>query len=189
MIKAIGLAGPDGVGKSTLARALQQFDMECEIVSMATPLKNMLRSLMMDCGMNAAQVDWAFSAERKNHGLVMLEGRSPRDAMRTLGTEWGRDSVGPNLWVNVWKRKVLSQLPDHVTAIADDVRFPNEVAAIRSIGGVVIRLHRDGIGHKKGHVSNLGIDNPDFDVNLSMGAEPAAFYIMDLLAARERQSC
>jgi hypothetical protein len=61
---------------------------------------------------------------------------SPRRALQTLGTDWGR-ALGESLWVNA----TLDTLPEGHTVICD-VRFPNEVEAIQARGGKVIRLRR-----------------------------------------------
>jgi hypothetical protein len=50
-------------------------------------------------------------------------GVSPRHLMVTLGTEWGRDAVHPDLWVRIW----AASLPEAAHVVAEDVRFPNEV--------------------------------------------------------------
>jgi hypothetical protein len=67
-----------------------------------------------------------------------LSGRSPRHAMQTLGTEWGRDQMNENFWVNITLQRV--KLFDRV--VISDVRFPNEVDMIRKLGGMVVRVER-----------------------------------------------
>jgi len=68
--------------------------------------------------------------------------------MQTIGTEWGRNMIHPDIWVRAWEQS----LPEDADVVVDDVRFPNEVAAIRRLGGDVIRICRDG--HEPGeHIS------------------------------------
>jgi hypothetical protein len=43
--------------------------------------------------------------------------------MVTLGTEWGRDAVHPDLWVRLW----AASGPRTSRVVVEDVRFPNEV--------------------------------------------------------------
>lgn len=91
----------------------------------------------------------------------MLRIRTPRTIMQLLGTEAGRDILHPNIWVNAlfadYKVKGAIGIADfgktspdfsNVKAfypnwIITDVRFPNEVKAIKDRGGIVIRLARD----------------------------------------------
>ena len=50
--------------------------------------------------------------------------------------------IHPDLWANVWKRHV-AQMDGPV--VVDDLRFPNEAAAIRQMGGVIWRVYRPGL--------------------------------------------
>ena len=65
---------------------------------------------------------------------------SPRLALQLMGTEAGRDVFHPDLWVHTVMRR-CSQFPGLNYVIAD-VRFPNEINAIRDSGGKVIRVRR-----------------------------------------------
>lgn len=63
--------------------------------------------------------------------------------MQTLGTEWGRECIAPD----VWTRLTLAgaSLREGRSVVIDDVRFPNEVVAIRALGGIVVRIERPGL--------------------------------------------
>lgn len=76
---------------------------------------------------------------------------TPRYIMQQLGTGFGR-SIHPNLWVNSLftdfkKVKVNDgdteeyELPNWIIT---DVRFPNEVSAIKERGGINIKVFRPG---------------------------------------------
>lgn len=65
---------------------------------------------------------------------------SPRLALQLMGTEAGRDVFHPDLWVHTVMRR-CEQAPWNNYVIAD-VRFPNEINAIKDSGGVVIRVRR-----------------------------------------------
>ena len=65
---------------------------------------------------------------------------SPRLALQLMGTEAGRDVFHPDLWVHTVMRR-CELAPWHNYVIAD-VRFPNEIDAIRKSGGKVIRVRR-----------------------------------------------
>jgi len=65
---------------------------------------------------------------------------SPRLALQLMGTEAGRDVFHPDLWVHTVMRR-CEQAPWNNYVIAD-VRFPNEIYAIKMSGGKVIRVRR-----------------------------------------------
>ena len=63
---------------------------------------------------------------------------SPRLALQLMGTEAGRDVFHTNLWVYTVQRR-CERNKNYVIA---DVRFPNEIKAIREAGGKIIRVKR-----------------------------------------------
>jgi hypothetical protein len=67
--------------------------------------------------------------------------------MQTLGTEWGRNCIHPNLWVDLWGESACSALEfgDARGVVCDDVRFANEADAVRRIGGEIWGVSRDGV--------------------------------------------
>jgi hypothetical protein len=139
--RLIGLIGPAGAGKSTVAKAITYWVPGAIIRPMAYPLKEMLRAL----GLTDAQLNGA----GKGTPCDLLHGQTPRHAMQTLGTEWGRQMIHPDLWLRAWETHVSRQMPFGLTIIADDVRFRNEACAIRQRNGVLWR------------VSGRAIDMPD----------------------------
>jgi hypothetical protein len=77
---------------------------------------------------------------------------TPRTLMQLLGTEAGREIIHPNIWVNALfadYEKVMRtnanedhELFNMPNWIITDVRFPNEVLAVKNRGGIVIRVNR-----------------------------------------------
>ena len=126
----IGLSGPLGAGKS-LAAKLLSVHYGLPIVPLAAPLKAMLETL----GVPPANLYG--TPAQKAEPLAMLGGKSAREAMQTLGTEWGRQCVDEGLWRRAWLAKAGTR------AIADDVRFWDEAEMIQARGGIVIRIVRD----------------------------------------------
>jgi hypothetical protein len=102
-----------------------------------------------------------FGPQTDAHGHNVEVYLTPRYALQTLGTEWGRNCY-TNTWVDYairvasrleagWEYSapmgVCGQQLHKYTGIAiPDVRFKNEVAAIKKAGGVVIRVDRPGYG-------------------------------------------
>ena len=160
--RIIGLAGRKGSGKTTAARALA--DHAATLVAplnFADPLKRMLRVFL-----TAEQTD----GDQKEQPIDWLDGVTPRRLMQTLGTEWGRDTVHPDFWIRLWERQAADLLswPNAVVVVAD-VRFPNEVAAVRRLGGKVIWIDR-AVAAADQHVSERQLEATDCDGFLRNGS-------------------
>lgn len=153
MHRLIGLCGYAHNGKSLAAKYL--FDKHEFInVKFAETLKDMLRSL----GLDHRHIE----GELKEVPCELLSGKTPRHAMRTLGAEWGRDQMDPNFWVNIWRHKANTRLIRGINVVCDDVRYENEVAAIKEMGGVIWRIDRgivpDNIEHSSERPDLLDVD-------------------------------
>lgn len=135
-MRLIGLTGYAGSGKSAVASALEK-RFGFNRVRFATPLKNMLRAL----GLTYHELE----GDGKQEPCDLLCGKTPRHAMLTLGTEWGRDLIGGDLWVRAWKKEIESYGDLNVKIVAEDVRYHNELAAVESLGGVIWQVSRPGV--------------------------------------------
>jgi hypothetical protein len=129
--RVIALTGLAGAGKSSAARHLVERHGYARI-PFAGPLKAMLRAI----GLTDAQIDGPL----KEKPAVLLMGQTPRYAMQRLGTEFGRDLIHPDLWVNLWRDQAEKVLEAGGRVVADDCRFPNEVETIRALGGKIIAI-------------------------------------------------
>lgn len=148
----IGLTGPARCGKST-AQSIIADRFGLARMNFADPLKDGLGPML---GLDERHL----SGELKEHPLPWL-GKSPRELMQTLGTEWGRELVANDLWVRVARQR-LAQLEDaegeaFQGAVFSDVRFPQEADFIRRHGGTVIHLYRPGTAEVRPHISEAGI--------------------------------
>jgi hypothetical protein len=143
----IGLCGLAGAGKSTARIGLCLRGWHWR--PFAGPLKAMLQAM----GLNPDETDGAL----KEAPCALLGGKTPRHAMQTLGTEWGRMLIDPDLWVRSW----AARLPEDGDVVADDVRFRNEAEAIRDLGGRVIMIVRPGLVSAGTHVSEKMMFEPD----------------------------
>lgn len=152
-MRLIALSGRAGSGKNTVADMLG-----CPQISFAEPLKRFCQEVF---AFTDAQM-FGPSSERNRPdpryhrpcpscfltgcpncndlGVTFL---TPRHALQTLGTEWGRDCYG-NVWADLGVRKALAT-PSHVVVITD-CRFVNEAEAVRRAGGEVWRVVRPGAG-------------------------------------------
>lgn len=140
-----------GCGKSTAAQALC-IEHGFVRVSFADPLRKMTGALLQELGCDTAQVGHLLHEGKEE--IIPELGVSTRHLLRTLGTEWGRDCIHPNLWVRVWTKKVANL--DRV--VVDDLRFPNELEAVRYRGGTVIEITRPGTDRNDLHRSDGALD-------------------------------
>jgi len=92
----------------------------------------------------------------KEHELSVLNGKSPRHVMQTLGTEWGRQCMHEAFWVTIAMR--LAQA--YPRCVVTDVRFDNEAELVRNVGGRVFQIVREGMPRTDVHASEKGV-NPD----------------------------
>lgn len=139
----IVLTGAKGSGKTTLGKYLER-NLAFERIAMAAPLKNMLKAV----GLTEEELN----GDLKEAPSELLCGRSPRHAMQTLGTEWGRLLIGQEIWTNLWKNQVTNS-PKAV--VCDDIRYPNELTAAQELGCISINVRRQGTEGKDGHTSEL----------------------------------
>lgn len=158
-MKVIGLFSPaPGCGKTTVATEIMRLGNHAW-VPFAGVLKAMLTELLKGAGYERADAHRLIIHE-KELPLSLLPGNpTPRHLMRTIGTEWGMQQVHQDLWVEVWKAQAL-RLP---RVVADDVRFVNEAAAVRELGGELWCIERPGLSDSSGHASEAGLGEEMFD--------------------------
>ena len=84
-----------------------------------------------------------------------------RALLQRCGTEAGRGVLGEQVWVNA----AMNRLPAG-DVVFTDVRFPNEAAAIRNVGGVVIRVERPGLPNTDAHPSETAMAQYPFDATV-----------------------
>lgn len=152
--RLIGMTGRAGSGKTLAAGMIPG----AVVIQLADPLYAALATLLgvpevllRDRGFKERPIDWI--------------GKSPRQLLQSLGTEWGRDSVRPDLWLEQCRRRI-AMLQEHGvgTIVVADVRFENEASMIREAGGVVWHVRRPAAdGAEVAHSSEAGIHFSDGD--------------------------
>lgn len=161
--RVIVFTGAAGAGKSTAREAIMHASAWPSIwqhVSFAEPLKAMLRALLdYACG-DPATIHRMMAGDLKNESTSILNGRSPRYAMQTLGTEWGRDLIHPDIWIDIARQRITAARQKGYNVIVDDCRFQNEADMLYAIGARFIHIQgRGGIGTD--HPSERGVANCD----------------------------
>jgi len=128
----IALISPcPGCGKSTVAKYLTQPQGRLETLSvlipLAAPLKRMLATLLGDFGIGQYEACRYINGDWKEKPIPEIPGTpTARYLMQTLGTEWGRNLIHEDLWVQAWKRKATRAQ----VVVVDDVRRLNEYNAL-----------------------------------------------------------
>jgi hypothetical protein len=128
----IGLCGPAGCGKTTVAEALQDRH-GFTVISFADPLYGAVSAIT---GLSTDELKDRSIKESPLPGI----GKSPRFLLQTLGTEWGRTMVSKTLWIDL----AMGRAEKADNAVIADVRFDNEAEAIRERGGKVFYITRPG---------------------------------------------
>ena len=171
-IPLIGLAGQAGSGKDTLAEHLCQAHSFASL-ALATPLRDGLRIML---GLSLEELTRRDLKEARIDWL----GRSPRELSQTLGTEWGRELIHPEIWLRVAERTIARLRQSNPAGIVvTDIRFENEAEWVRAQGGTVWHLRRDQSGLQgatSNHVSEQHIPEIEGDVIVDNIGTIEAFY-------------
>ena len=164
-IRIIGLAGPAGVGKSTVARSISKIT-GGEVLSFADSIRLGLYIM-------------GFPIDVKEKERPVLGDYTSRDLMKKLGM-WGRD-----LDAGFWRDRVFDRIDRGVThiAIIDDVRFDNEAEGIRARGGSVFQLSRSGVDFAGDHPTECGLDSALIDHWIDVGDGTACETALEIINA------
>ena len=137
MALIIALYGPQQVGKSTAALSLVDHHGFVS-VAFADPLYRMIAALLNISMEEVRRLP-------KNEPMEALGGQTLRYTLQTLGTEWGREKISQNLWVDTARRSILSCVAAGHPVVVDDLRFDNEYDVLSEVGCLFVRLRRDGV--------------------------------------------
>lgn len=165
MTKIIAFSGRKQSGKSTGAQyvelALQRLKVpvSCATYSFADPLK---RDICMNIlGLTYEQCYGSDEDKNTMTDLIWADERlTARRAMEIIGTDIFRQLLH-DVWVRATMLKIQREKPD--IAIIPDCRFPNEVDAILSNSGYVIRLTLDPFNSQSN--SEKALDENNYDWN------------------------
>lgn len=162
-MQLIGIAGRKGAGKDSFAKPLIAAGFTQ--MRFADPLKGMLRALFYSAGCTIGEVEMMLEGVLKETPTPILCGKTPREAMQTLGTEW-REMVGRTLWTNIAFERIKRAGPD-AKIVVTDVRFHHEVMTIRALGGSVVRIERPTHhGEFSAHPSELEVGQLRVDATI-----------------------
>lgn len=135
----VGFCGYPYNGKTEAAKRLVDNHGFARI-NFADAVKRMILQL------EGVQERHVYGTKQDKEEIIIPLGASARYLMETLGTKWGRDMIKPSLWVDQAMEKALRLTHYNQTPVVfDDVRFHNEVNAIKNTGGIIIRIERPSI--------------------------------------------
>ena len=168
----IGISGKAGSGKDTAAKMLEVLyanpDISYEdfankryknfadiqIVHFADSLKETAQVLFR-IG------EWETNTQEGKKTTINWIGKTVRELLQGIG-QGLRDAIDPNLWVKI----LFANTEGWSYYIIADVRYPNEVYAIKKRNGVLIRIDRKGAGAGN-HSSETALDNyKEWDVHI-----------------------
>lgn len=150
--RVIGFTGLPGSGKDTFARYLALFSGKNRVTTekFAKPLKEAVASL---CNVSLDDLE-----DREFKETPLPCGKSPRQIMQLMGTEFVRNVLGENFFVQALAESVKDSSARVI--LITDVRFQNEADWIHSVGGKVFQIVRPDT-QASSHVSDAGIQNVD----------------------------
>lgn len=148
--RLIGIHGIARSGKDTVANFLVENHF-FQRYGFADPLRNFIATI------TGIPVSMLMDSPIKEEVYEPL-GKSPRYMMQTLGTEWGRNLIHPEIWVkaaNVAWRSCKQHLQKSM--VIPDVRFENEANFIRENNGEIWVITRPRTLTVNEHISEAGI--------------------------------
>jgi hypothetical protein len=147
----IAFWGPAGVGKTTAADISYEIArsnaFKATYVNFADPIYDMVGSLLYD--LYSDEIPHELCRVNKEIPLQKLSRLlnkrvCMRDLLTTLGTEWGRNLISPELWIALYRDKVHKAFKEYDVVITSDVRFTNEKELIlENYDSVLIKIDRE----------------------------------------------
>jgi hypothetical protein len=145
--RIIGLAGPAGCGKTFVASLVP----DAAVIQIADPIYAALSAIL---GIQDTVLRQRATKERPIDWL----GKSPRQLLQTLGTDWGRTLVAEDIWLRIARRRIEELAASGVsTVVIADVRFDNEARMVQEMGGEVWGVDRGPTAGVSPHVSESGL--------------------------------
>jgi hypothetical protein len=158
----IGVVGLIGAGKDTIADYLvniHQFRRE----SFANTLKDAVASVFgwdreLLEGRTKHSRAWREQVDPWWAARLGMPDLTPRWVLQYWGTEVVRKSFHDDTWIASLENRLRKTTDD---VVISDCRFPNEIAAIKRAGGLVVRVHRgaDPVWYHLAETVNSGPHN------------------------------
>jgi len=166
----IALAGPKGGGKTWVLNAIaKKLDIDLQglklvknppnisSIAFADPIYD-IQSVLFNFGSQELIPGRIFNEAIKEQGLDNTINRflgvTPRGFRQQFGTEFARNTMDPDIWVNIMKNKVdhLSTQPS-AGLIIMDTRFPNELEYCKRAQFMICYVNTMGVEETGSHAS------------------------------------
>ena len=145
--RIIGLTGPAGCGKNLVASMVP----DAVVIQLADPIYAALSAIL---GIPDTVLRQRATKEKPIDWL----GKSPRQLLQTLGTDWGRTLVAEDIWLRIARRRIAELAESGAAAVViADVRFDNEARMVQEMGGEVWGVDRGPTAEVSPHVSEAGL--------------------------------
>lgn len=156
----IGISGKKGSGKDTFSRLLEE-----QLVNsgFTVTIKAFANNLKECCALISGQFPWVFYDQNSKDKKAGLLNMTNRELMQKFGDLTRQ--LDPDIWIKLTLEPDYKIAPD--VLLITDVRFKNEVKAIKDRGGILIRIKSDR-SVADSHISETDLDDyPDFDLEIN----------------------
>jgi len=131
----IGLIGGRDSGKTTCANYLNKY-YNFQEFSFADPVKKVVEIIYgFDYDILKGDTPEKRKARVDTHDPVW--DKNMIQAMQFIGTELFRDHMDQDVWIKIMKRNIENLVKNNKRVVISDLRYPNEIEFVRSIGGSV----------------------------------------------------
>jgi len=168
----LGIDGYKGAGKDTAAKVLLKYGFvqvsfadalrdsvsECFEIPLNSfidrDLKDspMLNPLILKADQLCNFCELLGFEEKMDEVVIKFKGKelsTPRDALKFIGTEIGRNTLSNTIWLDQYKKRIAS----NPFVVTPDCRFENERNLIKDLNGRIMFIVREGVDTEDSHVS------------------------------------
>lgn len=151
----LGITGLKQSGKDTVLKCIRELLPGKLIVQ-----RNFADALKLEVAI-ACGVDVDFINEHKSHFRLIMQG---------YGSDFRRQLCGDDYWINKWMIAVQQTVANPYLLVCTDVRFLNEAAKVRELGGILWRVMRTQDAYDDIHISeteqcNIAVDSTIYNVS------------------------
>lgn len=155
----IGLVGKAGSGKDTVGGMICEMDSSAVLTSFALPMKQFVQRVFAFSNEQVYGASDSRNVPDPRYPRPGKECLSPREALQTLGTEWGR-ALFTDVWADLGLREALELESRGKMVVFTDCRFVNEAEKIHAAGGVLWRISRVACVSSR-HASEMEMDSAE----------------------------
>jgi hypothetical protein len=159
----IGIGGALTAGKDTVADYLvEQYGFTKQFMS--DPLHEHLLVLNPIVAIDDEGIKYRYARLAAELGYTEMK-KIPevRRLLQVYGTELGRKRIDEDIWVNIAAKKMLADRELGRPSVITGMRYPNELHAIRRLGGILLYVDRPALQISSSHDSETSVQPSNFD--------------------------